>query len=386
MAMTPYKVGGQLTKPVQGPELQPPTTLGQFMATPGFGGSTPPPQQSLGQVGGTQVGHRNLSQGNVTYVRRIPPMVPTGPRMLDQAAGFAFNDVNNAQRIEALNRTNNNLAIGGVGDRLGDITAQRLGGLADADQILQGDVERSREQGGDDLATFDRNAQDTIQTADKWANAADQTGRDAVAGMEDRRAQDMAAAMFSMKSRMRDEEAMSGANPDGTMKTPAQLNSEKMQRQEQYHQEIASMQTQIASMYNQGLSQVRQALANVQLNAGSLAAGTRQNLTMGRLDAEAGRRDYEKLAAATNSLRANLKVAGLGSALQDELAGRMALAQMKIDNPYSLVSTFSAFAQLAALATAPGSQAIQGLQRTPQGGYNFGGTLPFNQRGTPVFA
>lgn len=342
-----------------------------------FGGRSfqPPPPASRAPTTTGGGANQPIVNGGGQTVATITPAPPIGgggsqyPRMVDQAAAAAWQDVQNAQTIERLNRERNEGVINDFAGRLPDYTNQRLGSLADADRLLGGDVTRLREQGGDDLATFDRNAADTIRTADRYAEGAVTSAEQTIKKFEDRRAQDMASAMVSLRSRMRDEEEMSGVNPDGTMKSLAQIESEKSQRNQQYRNEIAMTQTRIASEYNNTLAQIRALLPTVQLQAGSLASGTRKDLTIGRLSAEQGRRDYETLASGLNQVRAQLKTSGLASALQDEMNGRMAVADWKFNNPYSVVSTFGALMQLAALNTAPGAQNIAGYN--PATGRSF---------------
>lgn len=288
----------------------------------------------------------------------------------------------------------------GMLDQTEDQFAQFQKGL---DPIRQGLHDQTKAGGGLDRIRGD------VEEGYKIGDQAVKDMQSAMAGYEDRTAQDasVVAAGIAQRGKSMLDQAMSQLNPDGTPKTPGQMQQDRFAVQQQIGQEIQGETTKIFSEFNQNKAALGQALAGIRMNnAGLRMEGSKIGLAteqqrgqafgqMGELSkmelggiegvmqarnaaldsyfkTDEGRRQWDGIAQGYRQLLSQVGQSATLASVNLEMQGRTEIARMVAENPESVVSWFQGLLGLySTMAAATGSTG---------GGFTGAGTMGFGTR------
>lgn len=258
----------------------------------------------------------------------------SGPGALDQMAWAVGQDTQNTQNAMDFNWARNNEAQAGFGQAV----EQAPGNIMASGRQATGDLSEA-------IAAQRRIGSETVAYADNAAKETEQKFRDTTSA-------EIATQTAAISNQMRNqlEGLNAGVNPDGTLMTPEQRESQRTQLQTQFAFQKAQIATTINSQFNKDLASLRTNLQGLGQQARGIQAGTEQ-VASGLAQAMATVRQSSTLAA-TEAL----------------LQGRAQLAQMIQGNPYGTVSLFSGLAALFAAGTAPGAGNVRAFNTNPQQG------------------
>jgi len=322
---------------------------------------------------GTAIG--SPSTVNPAYAGFLEQM--NQPRFLEQLASSLFSDIGQQQAAATAQWGRNEAEITGFRDFLGE-AGQRLtseaGAAAGRMNEQAGRVEGAgSKQQQEQEAYVQRLNEEARRRADEAGEVAGRAVDDiqtVIAGYTDDTARIGAQTAFGIRRRMQgmQKQMAAGINPDGTMMTPEQRQVATMQMTEmtenQVNEALLPIRMRAADQlrelgvtkasYRQAHAQTLTAGAGIVAQTGVAGGQLRQasaDLNQQALQLGAQYRQFGE------SLRSSAEL----SAVQFEAQGRVQLAEMVRQNPFTLVSLFSGMSALFAVATAPGAGGVPGV-------------------------
>lgn len=287
------------------------------------------PEYQPGQEGGLVQQRKNI--GLLSYQTRnvdgqlvgLPPgAADPNPTFLEQMGGVLFDETGRLQQAADYNRARVDSEIEGIRGTLDDASSSFL-------ELGFGQ------------------AQDLIGLANRQQGEFEAGATDVVSSYEDRTAQDAHSTVLGIRRDMQNEltELGNRMNPDGSEMTNDEYLSRKADLQRRTAESVQQTTTGIYSNFNNNLASLKTALNQQRL---SMQAGVRELYMASQ----------------------GLQTAALGQAANLQLQGRFQLANLIQSNPMSIVSLYSAMAEMFKLATAPGATRVGGLPSSVLGQYS----------------